>query len=70
MSKKFTIERIREIAGHSRESITLYTNYFYTIEGLDGITECKTFDEVVEYKMPDLGKLSKLNQSLVFRRAV
>lgn len=36
MSRNFTVERIREIAGHSRESITLYTNYFYTIDGLDG----------------------------------
>ena len=68
MSRNFTVERIREIAGHSRESITLYTNYFYTVEGLDGISECKTFEEVVEYKMPDFGKLDKLNQPLVFRR--
>ena len=70
MSRNFTVERIREIAGHSRESITLYTNYFYTIEGLDGISGCRTFEEVVEYKMPDFGKLDKLNQPLVFRRAV
>ena len=70
MSRNFTVERIREIAGHSRESITLYTNYFYTIEGLDGISECKTFEEVVEYKMPDFRKIDKLNQPLEFRRAV
>lgn len=42
----------------------------YTIEGLDGISECKTFEEVVEYKMPDFRKIDKLNQPLEFRRAV
>ena len=70
MSRNFTLERIREIAGHSRESITLYTNYFYTIEGLEGISGCKTFEEVVEFKMPDFGKIEKLNKPLVFQRAV
>ena len=70
MSRNFTVERIREIAGHSRESITLYTNYFYTIEGLEGISKCRTFEEVVEYKMPDFRRIDKLNQPLVFRRAV
>ena len=70
MSRTFTLERIREIAGHSRESVTLYTNYFYTIEGLEGISGCKTFEEVVEFKMPDFRKIEKLNKPLVFQRAV
>lgn len=70
MSQNFTLERIREIAGHTRNSMTLYTNYFYTIEGLDGITKCKTFEEVVEFQMPDFKKIDKLNEPLVFPRAV
>ena len=70
MSRHFTLERIREIAGHSRGSMTLYTHYFFTIEGLEGITKCSTFEEVVEYKMPDLKKLDDLKKPLVFRRAV
>ena len=53
MSLNFTLERIREIAGHSRQSVVLYTNYFYHIDGLDGITDCKTFEEVVDFMMPD-----------------
>jgi len=70
MSRNFTVERIREIAGHSRESITLYTNYFYTIEGLEGISRCRTFEEVVEYKMPSFKRIDRLNQPLIFRRAI
>ena len=55
MSKQFTLEQIRKWAGHSRSSITLFTNYFYTIEDIDeGIRNCRTFEEVVEYAMPDL----------------
>lgn len=53
MSLNFTLERIREIAGHSRESVVLYTNYFYHIDDLDGITECRTFEEVVDFGMPN-----------------
>ena len=70
MSMNFTPERIRELAGHSRGSMTMYTHYFYTIEDLDGITNCKTFEEIVEYKMPDLERINKLNKPLIFRRAV
>ena len=54
MSRNFTLERIRELAGHSRQSIVLYTNYFYHIPDLEGISDCRTFEEVVDYKMPAL----------------
>ena len=70
MSKSFTLERIREIAGHSRESMTLYTSYFHTIEDLDGITGCKTFEEVIEYQMPDLDRIRQLNKPMIFRRVI
>ena len=70
MSRSFTLERIREIAGHSRESMTLYTNYFHTIDDLDGITGCKTFEEVIEYQMPNLDRIRQLNQPMIFRRAI
>ena len=70
MSQNFTLERIREIAGHTRKSMTLYTNYFYTIEDLDGITGCKTFEEVVEFQMPNFEKIRNLNETIPFRRAV
>ena len=70
MSQHFTLERIREIAGHSRGSMTLYTNYFYTIEDLDGITSCRTFEEVIEYQMPDFEAIDRLNTPLVFQRAI
>jgi len=70
MSQHFTLERIREIAGHSRGSMTLYTNYFHTIEDLDGITSCRTFEEVIEYQMPDFEAIDRLNTPLVFQRAI
>lgn len=35
----------------------MHTYYFYTIEDLDGITICKAFEEIVDYKMPDLHHL-------------
>jgi len=70
MSRSFTLERIREIAGHSRESMTLYTNYFHTIDDLDGITGGKTFEEVIEYQMPNLDRIRQLNQPMIFRRAI
>lgn len=54
MSGNFTLEQIREIAGHSRQSVVLYTNYFYNIDGLEGIENCKTFEDVVDYNMPEL----------------
>ena len=54
MSRQFTLEMIRELAGHSRESMVLYTNYFYTIEGLEGIRTCENFADVVEFKIPDI----------------
>ena len=50
----FTMEQIRAIAGHSRQSVVLYTNYFYTIKDIDGIRECKSFADVVDFKLPDL----------------
>ena len=67
MSRLFTMERIREIAGHSRGSMTLYTNYFYTIEDLEEISECKSFEEVVEFKMPDLNEVTRLSYTIPFR---
>ena len=48
----FTMEQIRKYAGHSRESVVLYTHYFYTISGVEGIRKSRTFEEVVDYKMP------------------
>ncbi|MDO5139602.1 MAG: hypothetical protein Q4D71_14225 [Oscillospiraceae bacterium] len=55
MSKQFTMEQIRKWAGHARTSMTLFTSYFYSIEGIDdGIKNCNTFEKVVEYAMPDL----------------
>ena len=70
MSQHFTLERIREIAGQSRGSMTLYSNYFYSIEDLDGITSCNTFEEVIEYQMPDFEAIDRLNKPLIFRRAI
>ena len=52
----FTMEQIRAIAGHSRQSVVLYTNYFYTIRDIDGIRDCKSFSEVVDFKTPDLAR--------------
>lgn len=52
----FTMEQIRAVAGHSRQSVVLYTNYFYTIKDIDGIRDCKSFSEVVDFKIPDLAR--------------
>lgn len=54
MSRNFTLEHIRELAGHSRQSFVLYTNYFYNIPGLEGISDCRTFGQVVDFKMPKI----------------
>ena len=70
MSQNFTLERIREIAGHSRGSMTLYTNYFHTIEDLNGITQCKSFEDIIEYQMPDFETIDRLSQPMIFRRAI
>ena len=70
MSQHFTLERIREIAGHSRGSMTLYTNYFYTIEDLNGIIRCKSFEDIIEYQMPDFETIDRLNQPMIFRSAI
>lgn len=51
MSRNFTLERIRELAGHARESVVMYTHYFYTISDLEGISDRATYEEVVDFKM-------------------
>lgn len=48
------MEQIRAIAGHSRQSVVLYTNYFYTIKDIDGIRDCKNYAEVIDFILPDL----------------
>jgi len=82
MSRNFTLERIRELAGHSRQSIVLYTNYFYNIPDLEGIEDCRTYEEVVDFMMPVSGRNEAENASkstaeiaetpgiIVFRRAM
>lgn len=52
----FTLEQIRAVAGHSRQSVVLYTNYFYTIKDIEGIRDCKNYSEVVDFKIPDLAR--------------
>ena len=69
-SMHFSDERIRELAGHSRGSMTMYTHYFYHIEDGAGLDTCDTFEKVAEYGIPDIKQILRINQPLIFRRAV
>ena len=69
-SLHFSDERIRELAGHSRGSMTMYTHYFYHIEDDTGLDKCETFEEVAEFGVTDINQILKLNKPLIFRRAV
>lgn len=69
-SLHFSDERIRELAGHSRGSMTMYTHYFYHIEDGAGLEKCESFEEVTEHGVPDINQVLNLNKPLIFRRAV
>ena len=56
-SLHFSDEHIRELAGHSRGSMTMYTHYFYQIEDGAGLEKCETFEEVAEYGVMDIKQI-------------